>query len=158
MDGFKLTEGEFIFILDADLSHHPKYMPAFVEKQREENYDVVTGTRYAHGGSVYGWNLMRVLTSRVANYVADTLLQPKVSDLTGSFRLYKKDVFENILKNVVAKGYTFQMEIMYRARINGCSIAEVPISFVDRIFGSSKMGSNEIVGYLKGVFFLFNKV
>lgn len=55
-------------------------------KQAEMDYDIVTGTRYAHGGAVYGWNMRRILTSRVANFMADTLLDPNVSDLTGSFR------------------------------------------------------------------------
>ena len=75
----------------------------------------MTGTRYLNGGGVYGWDLRRKLTSRVANFMAATLLQPKVSDLTGSFRLYKREVLESIIPKVKSRGYVFQMEIIIRA-------------------------------------------
>lgn len=64
----------------------PKFIPAFIDKQKEGNYDVVSGTRYAYGGGVSGWDLRRKLISRGANYLAQVLLQPGASDLTGSFR------------------------------------------------------------------------
>ena len=70
-------------------------MPVMIAKQKERDYDVVTGSRYISGGGVYGWNLQRKLTSRVANFIADTLLNPCVSDLTGSFRLFKREVREH---------------------------------------------------------------
>jgi dolichol-phosphate mannosyltransferase len=115
----------------------------------------VTGSRYIPGGGVWGWNLYRKLTSRVANYIADTALNPGVSDLTGSFRLYKKPVLEDLVQQAVSKGYVFQMEMMVRARESGYHIEEVPITFVDRVFGDSKLGGAEIVAYLKGVLQLF---
>lgn len=79
-------------------------MPDFIKKQKEGDFDVVTGSRYIPNGGVFGWNLRRKLTSRVANFIADTLLQPGVSDLTGSYRLYKKNVFESIMKAMKSKG------------------------------------------------------
>jgi hypothetical protein len=79
------------------------------------------------------------------------LLAPKCSDLTGSFRLYKKDVLEFLMKNVKSRGYAFQMEVIIRAREAHFQIQEVPITFIDRIYGESKLGTNEIVTYLKGV-------
>ena len=117
--------------------------------------DIVTGTRYAPGGGVYGWDLNRKLTSRVANFLAATALEPNASDLTGSFRLYKKDVLEKIMPLVKSRGYVFQMEIITRAQYLGYDIEEVPITFPDRIFGESKLGANEIVSYLKGLVDLF---
>lgn len=90
--------------------------------------------------------------------MAQTLLQPNVSDLTGSFRLYRKSVLTQLMKDCVSKGYVFQMEIMFRARRMDCTIAEVPIVFVDRFYGQSKLGGTEIVGYLKGLFYLFFNV
>lgn len=90
-------------------------MPVMIAKQKERDYDVVTGSRYISGGGVYGWNLQRKLTSRVANFIADTLLNPCVSDLTGSFRLFKREVFESIMKMMESKGYVFQMEVIVRA-------------------------------------------
>ena len=128
-----------------------------IAKQAVTNCDVVTGTRYAGGGGVYGWNLFRKFTSRGANVLAQTLLNPGVSDLTGSFRLYKRNVLESIMgqKEPLPPGYAFQMAIVVRAKALGYTVEEVPIEFVDRLFGASKLGANEIITYLKGVFRLF---
>ena len=117
-----------------------------IEKQAEGKYDIVTGTRYAGDGGVYGWDLKRKLVSRGANLFADTVLQPGVSDLTGSFRLYKKAVLDDVINSTESKGYSFQMEMMVRAKAKGYSVAEVPISFVDRVYGESKLGE-QCLGY-----------
>lgn len=104
--------------------------------------------------------------------MAQVLLNPGVSDLTGSFRyikkhnqqlfwsltclrLYKKDALEKLVKSCQSKGYVFQMEIIVRARQYNFSIGEVPIAFVDRVYGESKLGGNEIVSYAKGLLHLF---
>ena len=156
--GLKFATGNFVIIMDADFSHHPKFIPQMVARQKEGDYDIVTGTRYAGDGGVFGWDLKRKLVSRGANLFADTVLRPGVSDLTGSFRLYKKAVLEKVITSTESKGYSFQMEMMVRAKAMGCSVAEVPISFVDRLYGESKLGGDEIVGYLQGVFNLWLKV
>lgn len=93
----------------------PKFIPEYIKKQMETNADLVTGTRYMSGGGVYGWDLRRKLTSRVANFLASVMLNPKASDLTGSFRLYKKEVLDKIMPLVKSRGYVFQMEIIVRA-------------------------------------------
>ena len=155
IDGLGQCTWEFVILMDADLSHHPKVIPEFIKKQRETGADIVTGTRYAQNGGVYGWDLNRKLTSRVANFLAGTLLAPQASDLTGSFRLYKKNVLERCLKSVKSRGYVFQMEIIVRAQYFGYSIEEVPITFVDRIFGESKLGAGEILAYLQGLVDIF---
>ena len=80
-----------------------------IEKQKLGDYDIVTGTRYSGEGGVYGWDLKRKLVSRGANLFADTVLRPGVSDLTGSFRLYKRTVLESAIAQTESKGYTFQM-------------------------------------------------
>lgn len=144
----------------------------------------MTGTRYrstskpytpdAQPGGVHGWDLKRKLVSRGANFLAATVLNPGVSDLTGSFRyvplllardsclnlsrLYRLPVLRHIITETVSKGYVFQMEMMVRARALGYSVGEVPITFVDRIFGDSKLGANEIVSYAKGIWTLFTTV
>lgn len=156
--GLQYASGNFVIIMDADFSHHPKFIPQMVARQKEGDYDIVTGTRYAGDGGVFGWDLKRKLVSRGANLFADTVLRPGVSDLTGSFRLYKKGVLEKVIMSTESKGYSFQMEMMVRAKAMGCSVAEVPISFVDRLYGESKLGGDEIVGYLQGVFNLWLKV
>ncbi len=141
--------------MDADFSHHPKFIPQFIAKQLATDADIVTGTRYVTGAGVHGWDLRRKLTSRVANFLAKTMLGSNTTDLTGSFRLYKKEVIAHIMPQIQAKGYAFQMEIVMRAVQEKFTIQEVPIIFVDRIFGESKLGANEIVTYLKGVYKLF---
>ena len=118
----------------------------------------MTGTRYAQNGGVYGWDLNRKLTSRVANFLAATFLAPAASDLTGSFRLYKREVLQMALQKVKSRGYVFQMEIFVRAQYMGYKIEEVPITFVDRIFGESKLGDGEILGYLQGLLDIFVEV
>ncbi|KAL6572215.1 Dolichol-phosphate mannosyltransferase subunit 1 [Orobanche minor] len=166
MHGLKHANGNFVVIMDADLSHHCE-SPAYHDPNRavrskipaelyqiETGASIVTGTRYVNGGGVHGWNLMRKLTSRGANVLAQTLLWPGVSDLTGSFRLYKKSVLEDVISSCVSKGYVFQMEMIVRASRKGYHIEEVPITFVDRVYGSSKLGGSEIMEYLKGLLYL----
>ena len=198
--GLKYVTGNFVIIMDADFSHHPKFIREMVRVQKEGQpgksgklggkvqqqaggkggkgrgkgkekafrkeasggWDIVTGTRYANTatskGGVYGWDLKRKLVSRGANLFADTLLRPGVSDLTGSFRLYKKEVLEDVIARTESKGYTFQMEMMVRAKAMGYSVTEVPITFVDRVYGESKLGGDEILEYAKGVLGLWLKV
>jgi dolichol-phosphate mannosyltransferase len=153
--GLQFATGDWVFLMDADLSHHPKYLPAFIEKAAATNADIVSGTRYAGAGGVAGWSFGRRLTSRGANILASTLLGASVSDLTGSFRLYRRPVLEALLGEVTSKGYAFQMEIIVRAQYAGYLISEVPIVFVDRLYGSSKLGANEFAIFLKGLARLF---
>ncbi|KAH8405098.1 hypothetical protein KR222_001315 [Zaprionus bogoriensis] len=155
MHGIKHATGDFIIIIDADLSHHPKFIPEFIKLQQSGDYDIVSGTRYAGDGGVFGWDFKRKLISRGANFLSQVLLRPNASDLTGSFRLYKKPVLEKCIASCVSKGYVFQMEMLVRARQHGFSIAEVPITFVDRIYGTSKLGGTEIVQFAKNLLYLF---
>ncbi len=137
--------------LDADFSHHPKFIADMIRVQKSGGFDIVTGTRYAGNGGVYGWDLKRKLVSRGANLFADTLLWPGVSDLTGSFRLYKKEVLQKVIKSTESKGYSFQMEIIFRAKAMGFTVAEVPISFVDRVYGESKLVSGSSLSWQSAV-------
>ncbi|KAB7507322.1 Dolichol-phosphate mannosyltransferase subunit 1 [Armadillidium nasatum] len=134
--GIKQASGNFIIIMDADLSHHPKFIIEFIKKQEEKDYDIVSGTRYINGGGVYGWDFKRKLISRTANYITQVLLRPGASDLTGSFRLYKKEVLNKLMEHCITKGY-------------------VPISFVDRVYGESKLGGSEVYQFVKGLLYLF---
>ena len=141
--------------------------------------DIVTGTRYALGGGVSGWDLRRKVISRGANFLAQFLLSPGVSDLTGSFRLYRREALARLIAESVSKGYVFQvgwtgvshseaeilarnsefqMEMMFRAKKAGYSVGEVPITFVDRFYGESKLGGSEVVEYAKGLLYLFAMV
>ncbi|RCK55756.1 Dolichol-phosphate mannosyltransferase subunit 1 [Candida viswanathii] len=156
--GLQFVTGNFVIIMDADFSHHPEAIPEFIAKQKTEDFDIVTGTRYAGDGGVYGWDFKRKLISRGANFLASVVLRPHVSDLTGSYRLYKTEVLKKIIDVTQSKGYVFQMEMMVRAKAMGFTVGEVPISFVDRLYGESKLGGDEIVQYGKGVYTLFTSV
>ena len=171
--GISHATGDFIIIMDADLSHHvsnqtiklkmslllshfqPKFIPQFIELQKKHNYDIVSGTRYKGNGGVYGWDFKRKLISRGANFLSQFLLRPNASDLTGSFRLYKRDVLTKLIAACESKGYVFQMEMIVRARALNFSIGEVPITFVDRVYGQSKMGATEIIQFAKNLLYFF---
>lgn len=159
--GLKASSGQRIILMDADLSHHPKFIPQMISVMDEsgakgQKVDIVSGTRYKKGGGVAGWDTYRKLTSCGANFLASFLLATGgASDLTGSFRLYERSAIERILPQVESKGYAFQMEILVRAHNDGLKIEDVPITFVDRIYGESKLGANEIIMYLKGLMHLF---
>ncbi|RWS29645.1 dolichol-phosphate mannosyltransferase subunit 1-like protein [Leptotrombidium deliense] len=156
--GIKHSTGNFIVIMDADLSHHPKFIPEFIKKQKETDAEIVTGTRYSGSGGVYGWDFKRKLISRGANLLTQILLWPGVSDTTGSFRLYKKDILSKLIEKCTSKGYVFQMEMVVRAKRMGFRVDEIPITFVDRFYGESKLGGSEIVQFAAGLLHLFATV
>ncbi|XP_065581698.1 dolichol-phosphate mannosyltransferase subunit 1-like [Artemia franciscana] len=153
--GMKYSTGDFIVTMDADLSHHPKFIPKFIEKQKEKDFDIVSGSRYKIGGGIKGWGFKRKLMSRGANLLTQILLQPGVSDATGSFRLYKRSVLQKLVAETQSKGYVFQMEMIVKASQFGFTIEEVPILFEDRIYGQSKLGLSEIVQFTRGLLSLF---
>ena len=127
-----------------------------IKKQIVRQSDIVIGSRYVENGAICGWSFFRKLTSRVANFVTNEMLGADVSDFTNSFRLYKRSVFEKLSKLVTNKGFGFQMEIMTRAVWDERRIDQVPIVFVDRIYGASKFGSNEVYMFLCGIWDLFS--
>lgn len=153
--GLQHAQGDWVILMDADLSHHPRHIAEFMARQKEAGCDIVSGTRYGRGGGVAGWSLPRKVISRGANLMASFLLGMKVSDLTGSFRLYRKSLLKILLAQTTSKGYAFQMEVIARAQYSQANIEEVPICFVDRIFGESKLGPSEFLLFLKGLVLLF---
>ena len=124
--------------IDCDFSHDPLALPALLVAAND--HEVVIGSRYVPGGKIPRWTLSRRLLSRGGNQYASTALGLKVADSTSGFRVYAKSALEKIdFETVTADGYGFQIEMTYRARRNGASIVEVPISFSDRQRGVSKM-------------------
>lgn len=131
---------EILFEMDADFSHDPGNLPAFVEKIAE-GYDVVLGSRYLHGRvTVVNWPISRLLLSFAANMYARRVTGLPVADATGGFKCFRRDVLEALaLEEVESNGYAFQIELSFRAWKKGFRIAEIPITFVDRDVGESKM-------------------
>lgn len=128
---------DYVFEMDADLSHDPKYIKDFL--LAGQNYDLVLGSRYIQGGGVSNWNLTRRLISRFGNIYARLVLNLPFSDLTGGFKCYRRLVLERIMgENLSSVGYNFQIETTYKAYLAGFKIGEVPIIFTERAGGKSK--------------------
>lgn len=138
--GFKeaLKQGaDYIFEMDADLSHDSKYIPDFLKAV--QSYDLVLGSRYIKDGGVSNWNLTRKLISRFGNIYARMILGLPYRDLTGGFKCYRRKVLEDIgLDNLSSVGYNFQIESTYKAHNKGFKITEIPIIFTERAEGKSK--------------------
>lgn len=152
--GFKASRGDVVFQMDADLSHDPKYLPEFVKKIRE-GYDLVIGSRYVSGGGVVGWNLYRKAMSKTANGFAHTILRIPVKDVTTGYRAYRRELLNKIsFDDVKSNGYSFLLEILYKCLKARAKVSEIPIIFVERREGQSKLGKKEIFRFLKTLFSL----
>jgi dolichol-phosphate mannosyltransferase len=129
---------ELVFEMDCDRSHDPNDVSRL--RAAAENADLVLGSRYVPGGAIRNWGLVRRLVSAGGSLYARLLLGVPVRDLTGGFKCYRRGVLERIdLDAVRSRGYAFQIETTYRALRAGFRVVEVPITFVDREVGGSKM-------------------
>jgi len=141
--GFRwaLSHGaDFILEMDADLSHDPAALPRFM--QAIEGADLVLGSRYVPGGGVRNWPLVRQIISRGGSLYSRLILGVRIRDLTGGFKCFRRQVLETIdLGSIETSGYAFQIEMTYRALRAGFRVREIPIIFVDRVDGQSKMSS-----------------
>ncbi len=144
--GFKraLADGaERILTMDADYSHHPRFIPAMLD--RGQAVDLVIGSRYVRGGGAVDSPAMRRLLSYGANGVAKIMLGLKAMDCTAGFRCYRRAVLECIdLDSIFSNGYSFLIEMLFNVQRCGFTVAEVPIQFMDRRLGASKISRNEI--------------
>jgi dolichol-phosphate mannosyltransferase len=135
-----LAEGyDLLFEMDADLSHDPAYLPSFL-RAFERGADVVIGSRNIEGGGVTGWGPARHFLSKGGSIYSRTILGLPIRDLTSGYKAFRAEVLRAIdLGGVHSEGYSFQIELTYRATKRGFKIVEVPIHFVDRKHGQSKM-------------------
>jgi dolichol-phosphate mannosyltransferase len=132
------TDAELVLEMDCDFSHDPAAVPRLIEGARDA--DLVLGSRYVPGGSVGNWGRGRRLVSAGGSLYARLLLGVPIRDLTGGFKCYRREVLERIdLDAIRSRGYAFQIETTYRALRAGFRVVEVPIAFVDRAVGGSKM-------------------
>lgn len=133
---------DYIFEMDADFSHNPEDLPRLYEACAVGGADLAIGSRYCNGISVINWPIGRVIMSYYASVYVRTILGMRVYDTTAGFKCYKRKVLETIdLDNIRMKGYGFQIEMKYSTYRLGFKIQEVPIIFVDRKEGTSKMSS-----------------
>ena len=146
ISGFKwalANNYDYIFEMDADFSHQPKYLKDFLVVIKDN--DLVIGSRYIKGGGTQGWGKVRECISRFGCFYAKIILGLKVKDLTGGFKCYRRKVLENIdLDKVESNGYMFQIEMTYKARKNKFKVKEIPIVFLERQQGKTKFNKKII--------------
>jgi dolichol-phosphate mannosyltransferase len=140
--GFKFAiekSFDYVFEMDADFSHDPKYLPTFIELI-EQGYDLIVGSRYINGVSVVNWPISRLLLSYFANIYTRVVTGLKVKDTTAGFMCYRVESLKQIdLEKVNSNGYSFQIEMKFKFYKKRFKISETPILFIDRRAGSSKM-------------------
>lgn len=133
---------EYIFEMDCDFSHNPEDLIRLYNACVKEGYDVSVGSRYVRGGNVKNWDTKRIVLSYFASWYVRLVLWIKIKDTTAGFKCYKRKVLEKInLDRIKFVGYAFQIEMKYTALRLGFKIKEVPITFIDRLEGVSKMST-----------------
>src|SRR6476646_702303 len=138
------TDAELIFQMDADLSHNPEHLPAMTAASA--NADVVIGSRYLNGVSVVNWPLHRIFLSAFGNRYIRIVTGLSPADCTSGYRCWRRDELARLpLDAMVSDGYAFLVEMLFDAARNGSRISEVPIIFVERRQGQSKLSSNVLI-------------
>ena len=152
--GFKkaLSLGaDYIFEMDADFSHNPDDIPRMLSVA--QNADLVIGSRKIAGGKIIGWGWWRKFMSNGAMWLSRLLLRLKVRDVTSGFRCFKRRVLETIpLDEIKSNGYAFQEEMLYRTQKTGFTISEIPVTFIDRQEGKSKLSKKDIFEFFYIIF------
>lgn len=151
MAGFRYAiehQFDFVLTMDADFSHHPRYIPDLRQpiETADSALDVMIGSRYVPGGGIKGWPWYRLLMSRAVNTYARLLLGLNVADCSGAFRCYRVAVLEQLdLEAVRSHGYSYLEEILWLLESRGARFGEIPIIFVDRELGQTKINWREAV-------------
>lgn len=168
LDGFEwcLKNGyEYIVEMDADLSHRPQDLPKLLDKAYSDpTIDLVIGSRWVKGGATQNWSYIRILLSKLGSVWSRFWLRLKVRDITAGFRVYSKDALTKKidLSKIDAKGFGFQIDMTFNLALAGGKIVEVPIVFVERTLGESKISNNIVTEALfmvakKGIKNIFTK-
>lgn len=151
-DGFKIflsleNPPKYIVTMDADYSHSPEEVP-YLTAPLERGCDLVIGSRYTLGGKTVDWGIVRSVISKMANLLAALVIGAKICDYTSGMRCYSANLVRNIVNDLHSQTYEIQIETIRQAHLRGFRIKEVPITFVNRKKGKSKLTSNEIRGFV----------
>lgn len=156
VEGFQYAlskDYEYVFEMDADLSHDPRYLPGFLDAAQEA--DLVIGSRYLTGVNVINWPMSRLLLSYTASLYVRFITGLPIKDPTGGFKCFRRRVLENLnLPKIASSGYSFQIEVSYKCWKKGFKLKEISIIFTDRKLGKSKMST----GIIKEAVFLLWKL
>ena len=145
VDGFKEARGEYWVMMDADLSHRPADLPVLLQALAES--DIVVGSRYVHGGGVSNWSLLRRMGSRGASALGRVIVGLDIRDVTSGFAAFRQESMEPILASLNPRGFKLLIEVLARAR--GDVVREVPIPFINRRYGKSKLTPGEVLTFLR---------
>lgn len=137
---------KYIVTMDADFSHDPGDVPRLFERAKE-GYDIVVGSRYMKGGKITGWSSSRRITSKMANKMARATIRLPISDFTSGFRCYSMDYVQKALPNLQSKTFEIQIETLKQAKLLNMKVAEIPITFINRRRGKSKLSTREIIDF-----------
>lgn len=155
-DGFKIflalkNPPKYIITMDADYSHSPKDIVRLVSAAKSAN-GIVIGSRYCPGGGAVNWSFSRHLISRVANLMSSALIATDIHDYTSGFRCYSTDLVQNMINDLHSETYEIQEETIRQASIKGFDVKEVPMIFINRKKGKSKLSEKEIKEFLSYTF------
>ena len=160
-DGFKIflaleNPPRYIITMDADYSHNPKEIPKLITPAKK-GFDLVIGSRYCQGGSARDWSIIRLAVSKVANLLTKLRINAKISDYTSGMRCYSTKLVRGIINNLHSRTYEIQIETIRQANLGKFRIREIPITFVNRKKGKSKLSINEIKDFFSYIFSINKK-
>jgi dolichol-phosphate mannosyltransferase len=137
---------EYLLTMDADHSHDPAELPRLLAATHEQGADVALGSRWTAGGGTEGWPLLRQMLSRAGSLYARLILGLSLHDVTGGYRCLRRSALEALdVGSIRSSGYAFLIELNYRAALQGRTIVEIPITFTERVLGTSKMSSRIVL-------------
>ena len=149
--GIQHAKGDTIVVMDSDLSHPPQVIPKMLDAFKQSQCDIVVASRYVRGGAIKGWSIKRKLVSKIATLIAKKGLGVNTKDPMSGFFAFKKNLINGL--NLEAIGYKILLEILVKAR--GVGVTEIPYTFEDRKYGSSKLSGSTILDYVKSVWHLY---
>jgi dolichol-phosphate mannosyltransferase len=151
---YAMDRGYDLYVnLDADFSHHPRYLPNMIAGMARN--DVMIGSRYVRGGGTENWPLVRRVISMSVNTLTRILMRLPARDTSGGYRCYRVSKLREVrFDRMISRGYSFQQEFLYRCRQAGCRIGETPIIFADRRAGITKVNTREVVRSLGVILFV----
>jgi len=151
LNGIQNAKGETIVVMDSDFSHPPQIIPKMIEAFKQYHCDLVVASRYMTGGNIQGWTTKRKLMSKIATVIAKKGLGVKTKDPMSGFFAFKKNIIKEL--NFDALGYKILLEMLVKTK--GVNVKEIPYTFENRKFGSSKLDNGIILDYFKSVFKLY---
>ncbi len=145
LEGFGVAKGNYFLMIDADLSHRPEDIKRLVDSRKEA--DIVIGSRYIKGGKIVGWPIKRKIISKVAIILVSFFFNISVKDPVSGFALYRKETFKRLDGKLKPIGYKLLLEVLTKSP--GSTVVEIPITFIDRKNGRSKLGIDEILKFIR---------